>query len=97
VRVSTDAPSAGFLLLADTFYPGWTASIDGSPVPLYRANLSVRAIQLPAGRHDVRFAYDPPGFRTGLVVTGTAIAALLLWVIAAAGFEKSVRSRHPAG
>ena len=97
VRVSTDSPSAGFLLLADTFYPGWTASIDGSQVPLYRANLSVRAIQLPAGRHDVRFTYDPPGFRTGLVVTGTAIAALLLWVIAAAGFERSARSRHPAG
>jgi hypothetical protein len=95
VRLSTDSPAEGFLLLADTYYPGWTASIDGTQVPLYRANLSVRAIQLPAGRHDVRFAYDPPGVRTGRVVTAIALAGLLVWVIAAAGYERSGRSRRP--
>ena len=95
LRLTAESPRAGFLLLADTYYPGWTAAIDGTPVPLYRANLSVRAIQLPAGRHDVRFTYEPPGVRTGVIVTAAALSALLVWVIAAAGFERSARSRRP--
>ena len=57
IVVEAEAAVDGFLLLADTFYPGWTAEVDGKPVALYRANLSVRAIQLPKGRHEVRFTY----------------------------------------
>jgi hypothetical protein len=94
VRLSTDSPAEGFLLLADTYYPGWIASIDGTPVPLYRANLSVRAIRLPGGRHDVQFTYEPPGVRRGRIVTAIALASLLLWVIAAAGYERSSRSHR---
>ena len=60
--IEAEAPEDGFLLLADTFYPGWTAQVDGRPTPIYRANLSVRGIQLPKGRHEVRFTYDAPGF-----------------------------------
>lgn len=96
VRVSTDTATAGFLLLADTYYPGWSASIDGTPVPVYRANLSVRAISLPAGQHDVRFTYDPPRLRTGLIVSAAALTMLLVWIIAAAGYERSGRSPRPA-
>jgi hypothetical protein len=96
VRLSTDSPAPGFLLLADTYYPGWTAAVDGMSVPLYRANLSVRAIQLPAGKHDVRFTYEPPRARLGLMLTIVAVAGLLIWVIAAAGFERYARSPRPA-
>ena len=56
--IDADAPEDGFLLLADTFYPGWTAHVDGAPTPIYRANISVRGIRLPKGRHEVRFIYD---------------------------------------
>ena len=43
VVVQAEAPEDGFLLLADTFSPGWTAQVDGMAVPVYRANLSVHA------------------------------------------------------
>ena len=45
--IEVDAPQDGFLLLADTFYPGWTARVDGVGTPLYRANLAVRGIASP--------------------------------------------------
>jgi membrane protein YfhO len=77
VEAASDAD--GFLLLADTFYPGWSAEVDGKPVPLYRANLSVRAIQLPKGQHVVRFAYEAPGFARGLQITLLAVSLLIAW------------------
>jgi hypothetical protein len=81
--IEADAPEDGFLLLADTFYPGWTAQVDGRPTPTYRANISVRGIQLPKGRHEVRFRYEAPGFARGLWISLLAISTLLVWAGAA--------------
>jgi hypothetical protein len=78
--IAAQAPEDGFLLLADTYYPGWTAQVDGYPTPIYRANLSVRGIGLPKGRHEVRFTFDAPGFSRGLQITLVAVSMLLLWV-----------------
>jgi hypothetical protein len=78
VVIEAEAPEDGFLLLADTFYPGWRAQVDGIPTPIYRANISVRGIQLPKGRHEVRFTYDAPGFWRGLQITLLAVSILLL-------------------
>jgi hypothetical protein len=82
--VDAETLQNGFLLLADTYFPGWTATVDGRAVPLFRANLSERAVPLPPGRHEVRFSYEPPGFRLGLMTTIAAVVALLLWLGAAA-------------
>ena len=84
IAIDAEAPADAFLLLADTYYPGWTAEVDGVETPVYRANVSVRGIRLPKGHHVVRFAYDPPGFTRGLQVTIAALALLLLWIGGAA-------------
>jgi hypothetical protein len=93
IVIEAAAPADGFLLLADTFYPGWSAEVDGRPVALYRANLSVRAIQLPGGPHVVRFIYEPPGVRRGLQISGAALLLLLLWLGAALYRAKGARDR----
>ena len=61
-----------------------SAEIDGRSVPVYRANLSVRAIQLPAGTHTVRFRYEMPGLARGLTISGIAVGLLLAWTSLAA-------------
>jgi hypothetical protein len=91
IVIDAEAPRDGFLLLADTFYPGWTAEVDGVQTPIYRANLAVRGIALPKGRHQVRFVYGAPGFFRGLQVTIVALAALLLWVGAAGYADRRAR------
>jgi hypothetical protein len=88
ILIDAEAPRDGFLLLADTFYPGWAAQVDGKFVPLYRANVMLRGIQLPKGHHEVRFTYDPPGFVTGLQITMLSLSLLLLWVACAAYAER---------
>ena len=88
--VEAVAPQDGFLLLADMFYPGWHAQVDGVPTPIYRANLSIRGIALPKGQHTVRFSYEPESFFRGLWISLAALAAIVLWfgvaAIKASGF-----------
>lgn len=84
VVIAATSPEDAFLLLADTFYPGWTARVDGAATPIYRANHAVRGIQLPKGSQEVRFTYEAPGFALGLRISVVAMALLLLWTAAAA-------------
>lgn len=60
VQVEVEAPQGGgFLVLNDVWHPWWEAELDGTSVPLLRANVMFRAVAVPAGRHVVRFAFRP--------------------------------------
>jgi hypothetical protein len=77
VTVDVRALRPGRLVLLDTFYPGWEATVDGRPVPIEAANAAFRAVAVAAGRHEVRFAYRPASVRTGAIISVLALAALL--------------------
>ena len=82
VVIEADLASPGYLVLADTFDPGWSATDDGRPVPIRPAYVAFRAVYLPAGHHTVHFTYRPAGFALGLVlsVIGLGLAVgLVLW------------------
>lgn len=73
VLLRVRAPAPAPLVLSDTYYPGWRASIDDAPAPLHRANLLFRMVCVPAGEHQVEFRFTPPGFRPGLFVTAVSV------------------------
>jgi hypothetical protein len=77
--VDAVAPQDAFLLLADMYYPGWRAEVDGVATPIHRANISLRGIALPKGQHTVRFTYEAPSFFRGLWITLTTLSVLLVW------------------
>jgi hypothetical protein len=73
---------SGYLILADTYYPGWEAYVDGREEKIYRANYVQRALYLEPGEHRIEFVYRPYSFRVGLVVsllTACAFAVALVW------------------
>jgi hypothetical protein len=78
VEIRVTAAGAGMLVLADTYFPGWRATVDGSDAPIMRANLCQRAVPVPAGDHVVRFAFEPTSFRNGMYIS---IASLLLFCV----------------
>jgi hypothetical protein len=89
VEIETEAGGRRLLLLADAHYPGWTATVDGAPVTVHRADYALRAVSVPAGRHTVRFEYAPWTLRVGLGIT-LAQALVLIVAVAAAGRRRDV-------
>jgi hypothetical protein len=79
LEISTHSSTRAWLVLADTWYPGWEATVDGAPTPIARANLSDRAVVIPAGEHRVHFHYAPRPFAIGATISLAAIGA---WAVA---------------
>ncbi len=78
IAVETDQP--GYLVLPDAYYPGWRATLDSQPTPIWRANYAFRAVYVPAGKHTVQFVFDPLIWKVGLVVSGVTLLGLLGWL-----------------
>jgi len=62
----------GYVVLSDTYYPGWRTFVDGRPQPILRADYNFRAVAVPAGTHAILFEYTPPSVTLGLIITASA-------------------------
>ena len=83
VVVQTDAPGAGFLVLADRFDPDWVCDDDGTPATIHHTNAFARGVLVPAGRHTVRFRYasNAVALGGGITLAGFALLALCcVWI-----------------
>lgn len=65
VLLKTDSYEEALLFLSDTFDPGWRAYIDEKEKQIFRANYIFRAIRVPAGKHKIKFIYQPESFILG--------------------------------
>ena len=77
LEMVVNAESGGVLVLKDSYYPGWMATVDGQAAQIYRANINQRAVILPAGAQRVVFEYAPPWLRP-VIALGAAAWTLLL-------------------
>ena len=78
VRVAGDG---GLLVLSDANYPGWAATLDGAPVASYAADGLFRAVFVPAGEHEVVFAFRPRSYHVGAVVSLLGLGGVLIGVV----------------
>ncbi|MDP2659784.1 MAG: oligosaccharide flippase family protein [Dehalococcoidia bacterium] len=69
VVVETASSQGGYLVLADNYFSGWRATLDGQSTPIYRADGTFRAVSIPGGPHRVVFKYSPDSFNFGLLAT----------------------------
>ncbi|MBI4552918.1 MAG: YfhO family protein [Candidatus Latescibacteria bacterium] len=67
----------GYLVLTDTYYPGWRAEVDGIERSILLADYHFRAVNLDPGRHRVRFWYDPLSFKVGAGLSLLSLGAIL--------------------
>jgi hypothetical protein len=65
----------GFVVISDQYYPGWEATVNGTPTPILRANYAFKALRVPAGSSDIVLEYRPKSVPLG---AGLSLAAMLV-------------------
>lgn len=81
LKLSTKTDRDSILVYNDSFYPGWSAKVNGVKTPIYPANINSKALLLPRGENLVEFSYFPKFFILGLVVSLiTTILAIILFI-----------------
>ena len=77
VTLKTRQEGNGFLVLNDTYFPGWTVTVDGEEATILKANHYYRAVELGPGEHTLEFDYFPVGFKKGLIVSAVSLLILI--------------------
>jgi hypothetical protein len=77
VRLEAELSRPGYVVLVDSWDPGWRATVDGRPAPVLRANVAFRAVPVPAGRHAIEQRYRPRSVSLGLLLSLGSLAVAL--------------------
>jgi hypothetical protein len=95
VKIHTSADANAWLVLSDTYYPGWVAAIDGQPTSLLRGDVLFRVVPVPAGEHDVEFRFEPASVKLGLLISLSTLALVAVGLVLAGGSRRSGRTTSP--
>ena len=80
--VHVDAESSGWLILADNWYPGWRATVNGQRESVHPADGLFQAVRTPAGASEIVLSYQPLSFQAGGWMSGISWVALMLaWIV----------------
>ncbi len=74
------AADAGRLTLAEQFYPGWAATVDGAKAPVELWNTAFQSVAVPAGEHTVEFQFHSTYLAAGAWISLAALAGLIWWM-----------------
>jgi len=82
ITADVEANQPSLMVVAQTFYHPWKAYVDGVPAVLWQANLAYQALEVPAGRHEVKLAYEDRIFRSGGILSLiTFVGTGILWFL----------------
>ncbi|HLZ08340.1 MAG TPA: hypothetical protein VKT80_07135, partial [Chloroflexota bacterium] len=76
--VATDEPAQKVLVITDTSYPGWRATVDGVDVPTLVVDVMFRGLIVPPGSHVVEYRYDPLSWRIGVILSAVGF---IVWIV----------------
>ncbi|MBP7148131.1 MAG: hypothetical protein KBD01_11335 [Acidobacteria bacterium] len=93
LSIATAGGGERFLVVSETWHPGWRATLDGRPARLYRTNLSLLGLVVPAGSHRVELVFRP--LRWSASLAASVLAATLLIALAGLCAVRSRARRRP--
>lgn len=83
LKYTIQSQKGGIVVFSEIYYPGWSVTIDGKPAEMGRVNYVLRALKVPAGKHEVVATFRPASVATTNNIAYAALAiTILLFVIA---------------
>lgn len=64
-------------LFSEIYYPQWSATLNGVPIEIGRANYVLRAITIPEGEHILEMSFNPNSIKQTEVIAYIALTLLL--------------------
>jgi len=86
--LSEPAPAGSALLVSENYYPGWSATVDGKPAAIGRADYVLIGVALPEGARHVDLTFSSESYQRGKVITLAALAAVLLAIAAGIALDR---------
>ncbi len=80
LELSQPAPAGSALLVAENYFPGWTATVDGQPAQIGRADYTLIGVQLPQGGRKIELSFEDPAYERGKVSSMLALVLTLLMI-----------------
>jgi hypothetical protein len=90
VTLAADMTCEGMLVLSDTYYPGWSATVDGESAKIYEVDMAFRGVLVPQGAHTIAFQYRPASVFWGAGLTFAGLTGVALLTL-------SSRKKRPLG
>ncbi|MEO7218077.1 MAG: YfhO family protein [Gemmatimonadaceae bacterium] len=88
VTLDRDAPVGSALVVAENYYPGWSATVDGKPAKIGRAQYSMIGVELPAGARKIDLTFTSSSYETGKLITWIAILIALAGLVGGTVLER---------
>jgi Bacterial membrane protein YfhO len=78
IALEVEASRPAMLVVSESWFPGWSATVDRAPTRVLRADAVALGVPVPAGRHSVELTYNAPGFRLGAALSGAGVVSILI-------------------
>jgi hypothetical protein len=96
IAVMVEAPRDGIVVLNEIAFAGWTVEVDGAAAVPITANYLLRAVHVGAGRHAIRWRFEPPGVRVLIAGYLLALAIMLVAAVGRVPWRRRRRASAPA-
>jgi Bacterial membrane protein YfhO len=95
IKLSVDTPEPGYLILSNSYYPGWRATVNGKEEKILKADYAMMALSVPAGTSLIEYRFDPISFKIGLGIT--LISLILVGLILIISIARGKRAQETYG
>lgn len=72
---------SGIFVTPISYFPGWEATIDKQKTTILPANINSQALEIPAGKHNIKFTYKPKSLKIGLIISLLSYLLILLIIV----------------
>ena len=86
INYQSQTNSEQLAVFSEIYYKDWKAYVDGKETPILKVNYVLRALVIPAGKHEIVFKFEPAVYYTSRTISSISNWLIILLLLASAGY-----------